>query len=81
MGCGKLNGRVVNLALITFSHWIEANLRLPTKELTPVELPVQVLVTYEDGVAEKLIIEFNVIEHQLARGIAPPQVVTEIVRT
>lgn len=77
MGCGILNGRADNLALITFSGLIEPNLRLPTKELTPIELPVQVLVAYEDGVAEELIIEFNVIEHQLA----PPQVVTEIVRT
>lgn len=51
----------MNLTLITFSGWIEANLRLPTKEVTSVELPVQVLVTYEYGVAEELIIEFNMI--------------------
>lgn len=59
----------MNLTLITFSGCIEDNLRLPTKEVTPVELPVQVLVDYEDGVAEDLIIEFNVIEHQRTRGI------------
>lgn len=39
------------------------------------------LISDQEGVAEQPIIGYNVIEQVLARGIEPPCVVTEAVRT
>lgn len=81
LGPATLDGRAVNQTPIPFSGWVEVKFKLPTEEATQLELLVPVLVAQEDGVAKEPFIGFNVIEYLLERGIEPPHVVTEAVRS